>query len=151
MVYLNHLPDNFLKTIIHTAPEASTNRIYGAEYLIFKSGKNRLLSAISIFFKARKLNPEVILFHSMLFPIELLLLKLIMKNSVKILVQNHADLPSRHRIKKMLQIYSARFVTGFLFVSKKQSLLWKEEKIISGRNKVFEIMEGTTLFSVKSS
>ena len=93
----------------------------------------------------RKLNPDVVFVHGLIFPLHVLWLRIFMKKSVKIVIQNHAEPPLKFH-KAILQRIVDRFVSRYFFTSHMQAKLWLDSGQINDKNKVCEVMEAPSIF-----
>ncbi|MDI9363908.1 MAG: glycosyltransferase family 4 protein [Flavobacterium sp.] len=91
----------------------------------------------------KKLQADVIIIHGTVFPIQTILLKLVVGKSVTIVVQHHAELPFKG-IKKMVQKIASFFVDAYFFPSKKTGKIWQAEGNIDSAKPIFTIYEGAS-------
>jgi len=97
----------------------------------------------------RKEKPAVILVHGFMFPVQLLILQLFMPKTTKIIIQHHAEKPFINKVKRLFQKMAYSKADAYLFSSKELADVFLEGAIIKNKNKVFEVMEGSTLFLKK--
>lgn len=116
-------------------------------FRIFKSKNHRWKLYTALFFKIRKEQPDVILIHSFIYAWQILILRLIVGKRVRLIVQNHAEKPF-NGMKQQLQKLADRYISAYLFVSHKQAEPWLNKKIISSEQKIYEVMEGSTSFTL---
>ena len=126
----------------------SEKYINGVKYVFFKS-KNKFLH---IPFKThryiRKQNPDIILIQGLIFPLQLIALKLILPQRTKIIVQHHGERPFPG-IKKFFQKIADHFIDMYLFTSIENANEWIDKKIIEDKKKCSELLEGSTVVTVK--
>jgi glycosyltransferase involved in cell wall biosynthesis len=125
--------DVFLRGVHHHFPEAAGGRLRVALRL------NRL---------THHFKPDVVLVQGMNFPLQVLLLKLRLGRRVKIIVQNHAEKPGGG-LRGWLQWLSDPFISAYLFTALEMGNEWISRGIIRRAGKVREIMEASSVFSVK--
>ena len=117
----------------------------GVKYVFFKS-KNRFWH---IPFKThlyiKKQDPDIVLIQGLIFPLQLIALKLKLGKKTKIIVQHHGEKPFRW-IKKILQKIADRYVSFYLFTSIGNAEEFVKNKIISDEDKCTEILEASTCF-----
>lgn len=91
----------------------------------------------------KQLQADVIIIHGTVFPIQTILLRLIIGKSVTIVIQHHAE----HfyvGIKKVLQKLSCKMVNGYFFPSTIVSSNWQHNGNISDSKPIFKIHEGAS-------
>ena len=94
----------------------------------------------------RKLEPEIVLVHGFVFPLQIIQLKSFLGSKTRIIVQNHAEKPLLGW-RKQLQRNADSFVDAYLFTSVEMGNEWVHKKIISTRNKIREVMEASSSFA----
>ncbi len=114
---------------------------------LFFSGKNKFFHVpFKLCRYVRKEKPEIIIVHGFTFPFQMLVLRLFLSEKTKIIIQHHAEKPFKHFIKSGIQKLAYSNVDAFLFASKGLAKTYQENKIIKNRRKIYEVMEGSTLF-----
>lgn len=94
----------------------------------------------------KKQNPDVVLVHGFIFPLQIIQLGWVLGKKVKIIVQNHAEKPSSG-IRKFLQRVADRYIKVYLFTSAEMGMEWVEKGIIGSKEKIAEVMEVSAAFS----
>lgn len=94
----------------------------------------------------RKLQPDVVLVHGFIFPAQIIQLRWAIGKQTKIIVQNHAEKPTRG-IRTFLQRKADRYINSYLFTSKEMGREWVEKGIIKSNEKIAEIMEVSSSFT----
>jgi glycosyltransferase involved in cell wall biosynthesis len=87
----------------------------------------------------------VIHFNSLQFPLQLRALKAVVPRESVIVVQHHAEKPSRG-LRGRVQAWGLRSADAFFFAASELSDAWIEQGLISRRQPVYEVMEGSTAF-----
>jgi len=106
---------------------------------------NKVIVPWSLFFKIKKLNPDYVYIQSLAYPHFILLLSLFLKNNCKVIVQDHADsYPSG--LKKTVFKWADKIIDLYFFTSKKMTIKYVEEGLISSESKIIECVEGSTQF-----
>ncbi len=120
--------------------------INGVAYNFFK----RRNSFLNIPFKTHNFiknqAPDIILIQGLIFPLQLVALKITMGRKTKFIVQHHGESPY-HGIKKVIQKIADRSVDRYLFTSIENANEWIEGGIISSKDKCCEVLEASTYFS----
>ncbi|WP_428663336.1 glycosyltransferase family 4 protein [Runella sp.] len=93
----------------------------------------------------QKLNPDVVFIQGFHRPLPVIQLRLLLGNSVKIIVQNHAEKPFTG-IRKLLQQLADRCVNAYLFASKAMGQQWVTAGNLGSAEKIHEIMEVSSVF-----
>jgi len=123
-------------------------KVNAVRYIFFKS-KNKFLH---IPFKThryiQKENPDIILIQGLIFPLQLIFLKMILPQKTKIIVQHHGEKPYSG-IKKIFQKIADHFIDIYLFTSKENANEWIDKKIIGNKKKCDELLEASTFFRLK--
>jgi len=95
----------------------------------------------------RKLKPDIVFVNGFIFPFQLMQLRLKLGKAVKIIVINHAERPGSG-LRKFLQQQADRFVYRHFFTAKEMGTAWVKAGIIGNEQKIVEVMEASSLFSV---
>jgi glycosyltransferase involved in cell wall biosynthesis len=103
-------------------------------YLPFKA--NRFIS---------KQQPDVVLVQGLVFPMQVILLRMQCKRNCKIVVQHHGELPFTG-VKLWFQKLASKFIDAYLFTSAGNAEIWKQKGVINNRQPVFEVLEASTDF-----
>lgn len=118
------------------------------KYVFFKS-KNKFWH---IPFKThryiQKQNPHIVLIQGLIFPLQLIALKIKLGKKVKMIVQNHGEKPFGG-IKKFFQKVADHYIDIYLFTSVENANEWVEKKIIVNKEKCHELLEASTFFQMK--
>ena len=93
----------------------------------------------------KKLNPDIILVSSFLYPLQVMQLRRCVGNKIKIILQHHAEKQFKG-LKKYIQYLASRKVDAFLFTSYKTGIDWVINKNLDGKNKIHELLEVSSNF-----
>lgn len=93
----------------------------------------------------RKLNPDVIIIHGLLFGWQIFLLHWQLGRKPRIFAQHHAERPFQFHRKFFHRLNDA-FISGYFFSSFQLSKPWLDENQIRDASKVYEIMEASSVF-----
>ena len=94
----------------------------------------------------KKEQPDVVLVHGFIFPLQIIQLRWTIGKRAKIIVQNHAEKPSSG-IRKFFQRMADRYINAYLFTSKEMGREWVEKGIIANNKKIVEVMEVSSPFN----
>ena len=145
--FLFLLQDNFDITVFDFISINNSFKRGGIQFNYLKRNhNNKALLPWKMFFKIKKLNPDVVYVQGLAYPLYILVLRLFLKSSSKIIVQDHADsYPSG--LKKHLFKWADKVVDLYFFTSKKMTVKYIEEGLISSEKKITECVEGSTQFN----
>lgn len=93
----------------------------------------------------KKLNPDIILVSSFLYPLQVIQLRRCVGNKVKIILQHHAEKQFKG-LKRYVQYFASRKVDAFLFTSYKTGIEWVKNKNLDSVNKIHELLEVSSTF-----
>ena len=93
----------------------------------------------------KKQEPDIVLVHGFIFPLQVIQLRMALGKKVKIIVQNHAERPSGGR-REIFQRLADRFIDAYFFTSADMGSEWIKKGIIRGEEKIIEIMEVSSIF-----
>ncbi len=97
----------------------------------------------SFLWKIKKLNPSVVQLHGFIFPVLVVVLRVLLHKKTAIFIQYHAE-PTLKGIKGFFYKRMNNLADGFLFVAKEQAIeLFVDKK---NGNKIMLVMEGSTGF-----
>ncbi|PTQ95120.1 glycosyltransferase involved in cell wall biosynthesis [Mucilaginibacter yixingensis] len=117
----------------------------GVQYLFRRFTKSQLLfpGKLHRLIKAQK--PDVVVIHGLHFPLQVIQLRHALGSSVKIILQNHAELPF-NKLQKPLQRLAGAYVDACLFASKEMGLDWVRRGNLPDASKIYEVMEVSSIF-----
>ncbi len=119
--------------------------IDGVTYRFFKS-KNKFWH---IPFKTHRYiksqEPDIVLVQALIFPLQLIILRLQLGRNTEIIAQHHGEKPWQST-KKFFQQAADRFINAYLFTTLENANDWIEKKIISSKTKCYEVLEASTSF-----
>lgn len=96
----------------------------------------------------RKLNPDAVIVHGLIFPWQVILLRWQIGKNLKIVVQHHAERPLRV-IKGWLQKRADNYIGAYLFSSFDLGQLWVDKGQIVDPHKIKIVMGTSSPFYVK--
>ena len=94
----------------------------------------------------KRLNPDIVIVHGLIFPLQILFLKLRLNKAVKIVAQHHAERPLTNALR-FIQRWADRYIDAYLFCSIQLGYQWVEKGLIKDKNKIAEIMEVSSSFA----
>jgi glycosyltransferase involved in cell wall biosynthesis len=96
-----------------------------------------------------RLNPDIVHVNGLQFGRQASYLKRMMP-SVPILVQDHADIPPKRWVRRRILRSGLRNLDAISFVSRAQAKPWLDAGLLHEKQSIFEIMEGSNVFRLKS-
>lgn len=132
---INYSGEITINDVRHIFPETGTSRISSAWRL------NNIVS---------RFKPDVVLVQGMIFPIEVILLRIQLGREPKIIVQNHAEKASTGKLR-YFQRLADRVINAYLFTSKEMGREWIARRIIHIPGKIFQVMEASSHFKPKNN
>lgn len=93
-------------------------------------------------------NPDVIIVHGFLFPLQVIALRMSVGKRCRIILQHHADQPAVS-VRRSFQRIADRSVDAYIFTSLEFSKAWIEQKVISGPHKCFAMLGASTTIKKK--
>lgn len=140
LCYIDYLKDKInVEVIRHMNKETSITK-NNVVYRFFKRKNNSWQIPFQTHRYIRKKKSDIILTHGLIFPLQVIFLKMAVGKKTKIIVQHHGERVV-HSKRKLLQRIADKYVDGYLFTSKEIAQPWIESKIIANQNKVFEVLE----------
>ena len=96
---------------------------------------------------AKRLSPDVVVLHGLIFPMQSLLLTLFLGRAIKIVMQHHAERPLRFPKSVLQTILDRTKVAAYLFAANDLAQPWIKSGQIAHRNKIYEVMEVSSRFT----
>lgn len=117
----------------------------GVKYFFKKFNEKKPASPVHQHEFIKKLNADIIVVHGMHFPRQVIHLRKTVGRSVKIIEQNHAEVPFRWPMN-YLQRMADKSIDAYMFTSVEMAGIWINKKLIT-KEKVWGIMEASSAFS----
>lgn len=110
-------------------------------------GFNRLQLLLPFGFNrfVKKLDPDVIIVHGIIFPWQVVMLRYTLGDRVKIIAQHHAERPFSD-FRQFIQRWADRYITAYLFCSADLAKSWIDRHQVSDSKKIKEIMGTSSSF-----
>lgn len=89
--------------------------------------------------------PDIVMVHGFLFPLQVLALKRYMPAGARLIVQHHAEQPFKNPVKRWLQRKAYAGAHAYLFSSKALAKPFISQRIINDPQKINELPESSTL------
>jgi len=89
--------------------------------------------------------PDIVITQGLIFPLQVIALRLKMGRKCPIIVQHHGEKPFTG-IKRRLQQVADKCITAYLFTARGNARAWIDNHIIPGYGKCYELLEASTYF-----
>src|SRR5690349_3558568 len=120
--------------------------IDGINYYAFTSRNVFAFVPLDTHRSIKTINPDVVLIQGFTFPLQVIFLRRLLGRKPVFLLQYHGGKPCKMP-RLILQRLADRFVDAYLFTGKEMADEWIKKGIISGKDKCFELPEGSTDFT----
>jgi glycosyltransferase involved in cell wall biosynthesis len=117
---------------------------HGVEYKFVTMYKKKVLLPFRLNLLVKNFNADVVIVHGTVFPLQTILLRLLIGINVSIIIQHHAELPFKG-IKKVVQKMASLFVNAYFFPAKATGIIWQDKGNIIPTKPIFNIHEGTSI------
>lgn len=112
-------------------------------FLNFKKAKQYFPGKLHRFIKA--LQPDVILLNGLIFPLQVIQLRLKLGSAVKIILLHHGEKPFKG-MKRVIQKMAGTCVDAYLFTSAGFGKEWVGNGIIRHQHKIYEVIQASSVF-----
>jgi glycosyltransferase involved in cell wall biosynthesis len=143
--FIKHRVDLLLVKHLNYEGGASIENI---RYAFFKSRNRFWYIPFKTHRFLKKEMPDIILVQGFVFPLQVMFLRWKMGNRCRIIVQHHGEKPF-NGIKGFLQRKTDACIDRYLFTSVDNAGPWLSKKIISSREKCFEVLSASTGFVLR--
>lgn len=120
-------------------------QVNGIDFRFVNFYKSKTFFPFKLNIFVKQLKPNIVIVHGTLFPLQTILLRLILGRNVRIVIQHHAEYPS-FGMKKILQKTASYIVDAYFFPSKNIGKIWQDKGNIQAKKPIFSIHEGTSTF-----
>lgn len=140
--YLHHLPGDWDKYLVKFLKTAGHRQEERTKFYFFKGSSSPIWVPRKANNFISKLQPGVVLFHGLVYPLQLLLLKSRLPAHTKLIVQHHAETPAKG-FKGWVQKLAGKCIDAYVFSAKELAEPWVQAGVVP-QSKIFEVMEGST-------
>lgn len=123
--------------------------INGVQYVFFKSSNKFWHIPFKTHQYIKSQQPDVIIIQGLIFPLQVIALRMKVGKNCKIIVQHHGERPFTG-IKKILQKAADRYISAYIFTSLGNAREWVDKKIIKAISKCHEVLEASTSFTIQN-
>lgn len=148
--YLENIPSDYS---VYFLAIADTNTVLKKGNIVYKFFKRSRLKKFEVPLdfhrEIKKIKPDFILIHGLRYGFFSTILKKTLPKQTKILVQVHGHVTAPKGFKAMVYRFASQYIDGYIFTGKENAASWVASNIFA-REKVFEAMEGGSIFTYDS-
>lgn len=130
---------------VHCIGYEGTLRRSGMQFVFLRLSRIQSLFPLKFHRLVKGYQPDVVIVHGIIFPLQVILLRLQLGKDVTIVVQDHLGGPHRF-LRNLLQRLADRFTHIYLFTSAEHADPWLKSGLIRDKKKVKESYEGSSVF-----
>lgn len=142
---LDRMKEHAVIKSIHCISYEGVLKRQGVEYHFMNLERWESIFPIRINRYIKRLQPDVVIVHGLVFPWQLLWLRFMLNKKTKIVVQHHAEKPLRFH-KRILQKIADRYIQAYFFASNDLATAWVKAGLIKDDSKIHEVMEVSSTF-----
>jgi glycosyltransferase involved in cell wall biosynthesis len=143
--FLQHKWD--IRLVKHMGHECETN-VDGVPCYFFKRNNAFFHIPFKTHRFIKKERPDIILIQGLIFPLQVIVLKIFSAAHAKIMLQHHGERPFKG-VKKWMQKTADRYIDAYIFTGTENAREWIDAGIIPGLEKCSEVLEASTSFQKK--
>ena len=114
----------------------------GVQYYFRRYGEGVSRVPVKLHRLVKQLNPDIVLVRGLLFPLQVIQLRMKLGRRVRIIVENHAGNPPKG-IRKLFQHLAYNCIDAYHFISSGTAHQWVESGIIRNKQKCIEVPTGS--------
>jgi glycosyltransferase involved in cell wall biosynthesis len=146
LAYTHFLKDRLNIEVIKHLSAVQAEMRDGIPYRSFR-GKNRFFHIPSATHRyLKKLKPDVVLVQGLIFPVQVIFLRLALGRKSWIIVQHHGEQPFKG-VKGLFQKWADRYIDAYAFTSCGNAESWIKAGIISAKAKCHELLEASSFMA----
>ena len=119
------------------------NTIDNVTYAFFKRPNNFFQIPFKTHRYIKSLHPDIVIVNGLIFPLQVIALRLYLRKKCKIIAQHHGELPYEG-IKKLFQKLADKCLTAYFFTAKENAKEWVAKGVVRDINKCHEVLEAST-------
>ncbi len=117
----------------------------GVTYHFLNYKKPKLYFPFQLHNYIKKIHPDVVLVNGLIFPLQVMQLRLKLGKKVKLIVLNRGEKPGTG-LRKFLQRLADKSINAYLFASDELGKAWISNGHIRNKNKIYEVVQGSSSF-----
>lgn len=143
--YINYINRRMNILVIKHMNYEGKELINDVPYFFFKSKGKFLSIPFRTHAFIKKQAPHIILAQGLIFPLQLIALRLQIRKKCIIIVQHHGEKPFKG-VKKYLQQFADHYVNAYFFTAAGNAQPFIDSGIIRDKSKIYEVLEASTYF-----
>lgn len=143
--FLESMTDYAHVISFHCIGANDTRTRHGVTYVFLRRNIFQQAFPFGIHKRVRKYNPDALIVHGLIYAWQIILLRLHVGSSVKIIVQHHAERPFRG-IRSLLQKIADGCIDAYLFSALELGQLWTARNLIGNEAKIHEFVAVSSAF-----
>jgi glycosyltransferase involved in cell wall biosynthesis len=132
---------------VHCISYTGTINMNGVRYHFLKLKRWQSLLPFRMHSYVKKLKPDAIIVHGLIFPFQIIMLRWQLGTDTKIICQHHAERPFTD-MRGNVQRWADKYIGAYLFCSIEQGLQWVGAKQIDNPAKIKEVMGTSSAFTI---
>ncbi len=117
----------------------------GVQYLFVKQRQNTVLIPVHLHRLVKELKPDIVFINGLIFPLQVIQLRLKLGSGVKIILLHRGEKPYRG-IKGFVQKLADKCIDAYLFTSAEFGKDWTQQGNIGNQNKIHEVIQASSVF-----
>ena len=118
-------------------------KLDGVKYRFFRTSGGFFHTYRKTIQYIKKEQPDILFVQGLLFPFQVIILRLLAGKKTRIIVQHHGERPFK-TVKRWVQRIADRYIDAYVFTTLGNAEPWIQEGMIRDRRKCREILEGST-------
>jgi glycosyltransferase involved in cell wall biosynthesis len=114
-------------------------------YYFFKGGNKFWSVTIKTHRFIKKFKPDIVLVQGLIFPVQVMFLRLFCGKKFKLIIQHHGELPSVG-LKGRFEKIACSLADGFFFTSAGNARPWQQKGTLAADANIYELLEASTNF-----
>lgn len=141
-------PPMHLEVVKHLNFEGFTQH-HGVQFSFFKKTNHFWSIPFKTHRYLKKQNPDVVLVQGLVFPLQVIFLRLALGGQRKIVVQHHGERPYPG-LKSVFQKLADRCIDAYIFTAAGNATPWVQSGFISSWSKIHEVLEASTDMAIQN-
>ncbi len=141
--YIHYLKDRMQVQVIKHLNFEGVLEMDEAKISFFKSRNKFFHIPFKTHRYIKSQKPDVVIIQGLIFPVQLICLKIFLGKQCRFLVQHHGETPFKG-LKGLFQRLAGYFIDGYLFTAAGNTSVWKQSRVIKPEKPCYEVLEAAT-------
>ncbi|MDR3681798.1 MAG: glycosyltransferase family 4 protein [Flavipsychrobacter sp.] len=141
--YIHYLKDRMQVQVIKHLNYEGVLEIDGTKISFLKSRNKFFHIPLKTHRYIKSQNPDIMIVQGLVFPVQLIFLKMLLGKQCHFLVQHHGETPFKG-VKGLFQRLADYFIDGYLFTAAGNIHIWKQRSVIKQGKPDYEVLEAAT-------